>query len=233
MLPRLLLAFALAMAAGPGPASAGTLGDGCQSGALFSSIECRIASLLDWAKGGGPPVTVAKKLQKLLLKAKVKVTSANLLATKHRYKPARARAAKADRNLAKVGNILGAIPTVRTRGLPPTATPAEAAAFCAAIRTDLVTVRATLNPFGPVVFQEICCIRVCVPTEAEPSPCVITETIPCASNDCVLTASCLSSGCEIVPTPLGTSCSDIFANECTASPTCEAYNPTCVAPPVP
>lgn len=227
----LLLAIAFLATTVPAPASAGTLGQGCQSGALFSSIECRIASLLAWAKGSGPPVTVAQKLQRLLLKANAKVTSANLLAGKHRLKPARARLAKADRNLAKVSNILAAAQqTVRTRGLPPTATVAEAAAFCTQIRTDLTTVRATLNPLGPVVFQEICCLRVCVPTQLAPSPCAVTEVIPCTSNDCILTASCLTTGCDIYPAPLGTFCQDIFANECTASPTCDAFNPTCVAP---
>jgi len=230
MLARLLLATVLALVAVPRPAAA-QLGSGCPTGALFSSIECRISSLLDWAKGGGPPVTVAKKIQKLLLHAQTKVTSANLLAGKHRYKPARARLGKADRNLGKVESILGSLPTVRTRGIAPTASPAEAAAFCQGIRSDLGTVRSTLVPNGPIFFGEICCVRLCIPTPADATACALVEAIPCTTTDCAITAACLSNECSLIPTPVGTTCTEILANTCPGLPTCDAYNPTCVAPP--
>jgi len=232
MMARLLLAIALASAAVPGRASAQTLGADCPAGALFSSIECRMASLLAWAQGSGQPVTVSKKLQKLLLRAQVKVTSANVLAGRHRYKPARARLAKANANLAKVEQTLASIPapTVRARGIAPTATPAEALAFCQGIRTDLGTVRSTLVLKGPILFGEICCLRVCIPTPADPSACAIVEAIPCTTTDCAITASCNANECSIVPTPIGTTCAQLLANECPGSLTCDAYNPTCVAP---
>lgn len=229
MLARLLLATVLALTAVPRPAAA-QLGSGCSTGALFSSIECRISALLDWAKGGGPPVTVAKKIQKLLLHAQTKVTSANLLAGKHRYKPARARLGKADRNLGKVQSILGSLPTVRSRGLLPTATPAEAAAFCQGIRTDMGEVRSSLIPNGPILFGEICCLRVCIPTQADPSACAIVDAIPCTTPDCLITAACLQNECSVVPTAIGTTCAQLYANDCPGSLTCDAYNPTCVAP---
>ena len=231
MLSRLLLATVLALVAVPRPAAA-QLGDGCSSGALFSSIECRIDSLLNWAQGSGPPVTVQKKLQKLLLKAKLKVAAANRLVGKHRVKPAHAQLGKADRNLAKVDNILtaAAAPTVRPRGIPPTATPAEALAFCQGIRTDLGTVRSTLVVKGPILFAEICCVRICLPTQAEPAPCTIVDVEPCDSPACAAIASCVANGCEPLPAPIGTTCADLYANVCSASPTCDAYNPTCVAP---
>jgi len=231
MLPRLLLATVLALVAVPRPAAA-QLGSGCPTGALFSSIECRIDSLLAWAQGSGPPITVQKKLQKLLLRAKTKVAAANRLVGKHRVRPAHAQLGKADRNLTKVDTLLTSVvaPTVRPRGTPPVATPAEALAFCEGIQTDVGTVRSTLVVKGPILFAEICCVRICLPTESEPAPCAIVDVEPCDSPACAAIASCVANGCEPLPAPIGTTCSQLYANVCTGSLTCDAYNPTCVAP---
>src|SRR5262250_2638065 len=128
MLSRLLLTIVLATAAAAVPASADPLGAGCPSGALMSSIGCRIGSLLAWAQGSGPPPALAKTIKKPLVQANKGVMSANTLIKRHRYKPARSKLAKADRNLAKVTKVLSsAASVVRTRAISPTATVAEAA----------------------------------------------------------------------------------------------------------
>src|SRR5262249_21726999 len=177
MLSRLLLATVLATAAVPGPASADPLGAGCPSGALMSSIACRIGSLASWAQGSGPPPAVAKKIGKPLLQANKVVMSANRLIGKHKYKPARTKLGKANRNLSKVANILGASSALQPRAIIPTATVAEAAAFCQNIQTDVATVQTVLVPGAPVVIGEICCVQICIPTATDPTPCAIVDAI--------------------------------------------------------
>lgn len=233
VLVRLLLVFSLAVAV-PRPAAADTLGANCPGGALFSSIECRLGSLLAWAKGSGPPASIATKLQRLLQKANAKMTSAEKLVGKHHVKAAHARVGQADKSLSKADALLSSVvvtPMVEPRGTPPTATPAEALAFCEGIQTDVTTVKSTLVTKGPILFAEICCVRLCIPTLAVPDVCAIVQTIPCTSPACAAIASCVAEGCEPLPAPIGTTCAQLYANECTASPSCDAYNPSCAAPP--
>jgi len=91
-------------------------------------------------------------------------------------------------------------------------------------------VQSTLVVKGPILFAEICCVRLCIPTQAAPDVCAIVQAIPCTSPACAAIASCVAEGCEPLPAPIGTTCAELYANECTASPTCDAYNPSCVAP---
>jgi hypothetical protein len=229
-LPVLVLVLVLAGGLVPAQSSAGSLGGSCPTGAIFSSLECRLGALLGWAQGTASlTVKVQKKVSRLLLRASTQVTSAHTLSDRRRRKPARAKLAKANRGLAKVETTLeGLTPVVRPRGVPPATTPAEAAAYCRDIRTDIETVRQTLV-VGSFLFGEICCIRVC---SRPPGTCALVDAVPCSTLDCELTAACLKNGCAIVPTPVGTTCAQFLPQiqVCDQSPTCPSDYANCVAP---